>query len=266
MELAEIIKWVDKTNLYLELGECEYTTNARQINNETKMYICEYEMYVYAISALIIQMQSDNREVLIRRLFRHSIPFFKMYEIVNDEEKGWIYDAYYIDDIIGDGVGDCLEDVLYSDLLAFYQELIRICIECELNAIELCPYEYKAIIETILESTAYMNLRRGRKIHQPKKWEDYIIGENKTKWENLIREELTRNAGKNGKLTATIMRAMERNNSIRPITNRKKFYNALRVDFDLSSDESINKYLKDFNGTPISEDEIDQMINKVGCY
>lgn len=70
---------------------------------------------------------------------------------------------------------------------------------------------------------------------------------------------------------AVIILALQKNSAIKTLTSKKRFYDALRMEFpNLNSNTAINKYLNAESPnsctTPIPEDEINTIINKISCY
>ena len=108
-------------------------------------------------------------------------------------------------------------------------------------------------------------------LQESESWQNYIIGANKDAWINLIREELNNAGNKNGRLMAVIILALQKNSAIKTLTSKKRFYDALRAEFpNLNRDQAINNYLNaespNSYTTPIPEDEIIAIINKIGCH
>lgn len=120
-------------------------------------------------------------------------------------------------------------------------------------------------------NTTTSNPQIGDTPSENSKWQDYIIGTNKEAWERLITEELKNAGSRSGRLLAMIIFALQKDNAIKEIISKTKFYTLLRADFPrLSTDSSINKYLNAHSpnsyDSPIPDNEIEAMIKKVGCY
>lgn len=159
--MESVLKWVDETTQKLaDIGWREDKT----VKDSKEIYIPEYKRYALRATVVIIQLDKTNKECFIRRLFRPTPPFFHSClrikaEVMRDKEKDldidaqeWIYDT---ECKVWDG--DCsLKWGLIGDLLLFYEDIIELCEECNLNPIELCPYDYaKEIIEDIQQMPMY---------------------------------------------------------------------------------------------------------------
>ena len=285
MELGDIIKWVD--DLGAELANACFIFNfvdeAKQEIMEIPIkYEPEYPKYTYALIDHILHLDIENKKALFKRLFRNSDHLFQI--CINlRKEKGncrWLsemevpvitLDERLVDESYTIPLYEWKCYQIQYELFEFYKEAITLCKENELNPNDFIIPEANEVVEdmgwhshmTIIEKL-YVE-----KLLPPTKWQDYIIGDNKEKWVNLITREIG-TSERNGKLMASIILALQKDGSIKHF-RRGKLYKALRVDFpNLNSDESINKYLNANSAnsivTPITEDEKEDIIKKVGCY
>ena len=279
MELGDIIKWVD--DLTGELSNACIIVNFADEAKEEIMeipikYEPEFPKYTYALIGHILHLDIENKKALFKRLFRESYHFFSI--CVNlRKEKGncrWLFamsvpvitlDERLVDESYTIPLYEWKCYQIQYELFEFYQETIILCQENELNPKDFIIPEANEVVE---DMSLYKKLD-AEKLLPPTEWQDYIIGDNKEKWVNLINQEIGA-SDRNGKLMASIILALQKDGSIKHFT-KSKFYKALRVDFpNLNSDESINKYLNADSTnsfvTPISEDEKDDIIKRLSCY
>lgn len=182
MELAQLIKWVDDTNIRLERP----TEDAREYNEDIG-YILEFQRYIYAVSEHFLKMDKSNKEAFTRRLFRRMDVFITMmrdaktdyieYKPLPEEwvaypedlkfafaekiplPEEWVEylaDEIYSDDIITFRV----VDALFVDLLKVYCEVINLCIDSDIDPARLTPEYYR---DTISDLTKFLRGSHRRK-------------------------------------------------------------------------------------------------------
>ena len=161
MELAQLIKWVDDTNIHLG----SLTEGAREYNEDIG-YILEFRRYIYAVSEHFLKMDKSNKEAFTRRLFRRMDMFIVMmrvaktdyleytplpeeWEALSEEWVECLADKICSDDIITFRV----EDALFVDLLKVYCEVINLCIESDIDPARLAPEYY---CDTISDLTKFL--------------------------------------------------------------------------------------------------------------
>ena len=273
--MEKVIKWIDDTNQqfsyinYKIKNNQECTFEYRSWNNDIECYTNESEKHIYNLLSIILQASNENKVFIFKRIFRHSRDFFYYCnELRENDPYSWIIRVWLNSSMSGERNAEKLKSTLLYDLLMFYSEALQLCYECNLPSTALPQYDFATgVIEDIL---ADMKLPHKR-IQPNIEWQDYIIGENKQAWIKLIKKELKSAGNKNGRLVATIILALQQTSSILAIQSKKQFYDALRADFpNLNSDTAINKYLNaespNSYTTPIPEDEIIAIINKIGCH
>lgn len=173
MELAQLIKWVDDTNIHLG----SLTEGAREYDEDIG-YILEFRRYIYAVSEHFLKMDKSNKEAFTRRLFRRMDIFIAMMRVAKTDyieytplpeewealpeslksaiaertplPEEWVEclaDKICSDDIITFRV----EDALFVDLLKVYCEVINLCIESDINPAKLAPECYRDTISDLTE-------------------------------------------------------------------------------------------------------------------
>lgn len=146
MELAQIIKWVDDTNMYL----VNPTESVRDYNEDIG-YILEFKQYKYAITEYFFKVDKSNKEALVKRLFRECDEFIGyMRCIAEDCPNDWIDDI--ADEIFDDNTTDHdIEEALRIDLLKFYCEVINLCLESNIDPEKLVAEHHRDTISNLTE-------------------------------------------------------------------------------------------------------------------
>lgn len=174
MELGDIIKWVDDTNMYLSMT---YNLNAMGIEQHDGIreykkdvgYISQHKEYAYACATEILHINKENKEALFRRLFRNSEVFF--YECIDRRKKNSENNAtQWIFTISQDGISDFgktnigIIATLEYDLLGFYTEVVLLCKECGLEPATYLDPEAKEVVEDIERYTRLTPLQNAEEL------------------------------------------------------------------------------------------------------
>lgn len=283
MELGDIIKWVDRKNQDLRNAEfnqifMEDNPQEEIILERVREYNPEYDKYSYALIPHILQLSEDNKKALIKRLFRNSSSFFHRCEQNRKctDDYVWVFSMqnniiyFNCDDedlFINPSAGEMM--ALEYELLGFYSEIIQLCVECGLNLNELHNSDIKnEVIEDIVKCTRLTPQEKyeAQKSLLPTKWQDYIIGPEKTQWEQLIANDISKARNRNGRLVATIITAMQKKGAIIHLGNRSEFYRYLKADFpNLNKDTAINNPLNG-NSNLITQQEIEKVLKRLENY
>lgn len=153
MELAQIIKWVDDTNMYL----VNPTESVRDYNEDIG-YILEFKQYKYAITEYFFKVDKSNKEALVKRLFRECDEFIGYMRCIaedcervsDDYPYEWVHDI--ADEIFDDDTTDHnIDEALLIDLLKFYCEVINLCLESDINPEKLVAEHHREIIGHLTE-------------------------------------------------------------------------------------------------------------------
>lgn len=277
MELGDIIKWIDETNLHLEKwGDDDFKEkfdHTRQKAKDGSGYVCEFEQYIEAVTVQLYNLDKENKKAFIRRLFRWCDFGFAEYTCYGIEEKDWYGKAWErMSDVVLFGEKNIpdLGFALYIDIFAFYDGILKLCFECEINPTEIAPK--CKIMATMIKWTEspYNNTRSISSLTL----ESYIIKDKKRVIKAIdakLDSKQKANSDGEGRLVALIICALERygymNLEGKDMTNiinafRAKYPNKIGKRQGISSYITATRtgeYCRGYK--PISSNEIDDFIN-----
>ena len=279
MELAQIIKWVDDTNMEYHHANFEWLIMQSKEENVRREYTPAYKEYSYAIiSHIISQPNCDNKKALVRRLFRNGRSFFLDCKQERDKYKDfWIGEISMIESLCTHRYEDMfISDstwrhwVAGNELLNFYSEVILTSVECGLDPIELCTDSVKDVITDIID---YARLTPQQKNELDSTSLEAFILKDKEAVLNAIDAELMNSTKKEGKRIAIIICALERYGYMADVTGRiERLHIAFtrRYPNKIASRQSISDYItatKDNvycgSAKPLANDDIETFYKKI---
>ena len=277
--MEKVFEWVEETTKWLRIAIVgkrddpqNNILNARKQDNDG-LPIEEFREYVEALSKGLMCADDGGRKFIFRHLFNQGLIFFLLRKHIDPFEIE--INPTLIEKLNPTEIKNIRNTIftIIIDLDNFYLQVYHYCLEWGYNIEQLLDNsDFSGELRPLVyEYYEHRTIQPQQNLQGNRDWRDYIIGENKQAWIKLIKEELKSAGNKNGRLVATIILALQQTSSILAIQSKKQFYDALRADFpNLNSDTAINKYLNaespNSYTTPIPEDEIIAIINKIGCY
>ena len=254
MELAQIIKWVDEKNMNFRTTEFDLSIiedGQDEISINPNDYTSEYNEYQYALINYLLLMDLENKKALVRRLFRGGYSFFnrccKQREETNDglwlfTMKTSIFIPPYEDSLISISSALWTQMCIEHELVNFYAEVLQLCIESELNPIELCPFEHKGLDDVFADMALFSKTQPTNKMILEK-----YISKDTDKVLKVIDNEMANAKKGSGRIIALIICALEKFGYIETIDGKvEKLHRAfvLRYKDRVGTRQSVSAYIE----------------------